>query len=65
MIFICYALFLGWFFFFLQIADYYYEERMCLLRCVLLLLTYFQDERHPYRVRSSYIYVKCRESIWW
>lgn len=26
---------------------------MCLLRCVLLLLTYFQDERHPYRVRLS------------
>lgn len=24
---------------------------MCLLRCVLLLLTYFQDERHPFRVR--------------
>uniref|UniRef100_A0A8C4IDR4 Nucleoporin NUP188 n=1 Tax=Dicentrarchus labrax TaxID=13489 RepID=A0A8C4IDR4_DICLA len=33
----------------LKIADYYYDERMCLLRCVLLLLTYFQDERHPYR----------------
>ncbi|KAG7499100.1 nucleoporin NUP188-like [Solea senegalensis] len=33
----------------LKIADYYYEERTCLLRCVLLLLTYFQDERHPYR----------------
>nr|XP_006640720.1 PREDICTED: nucleoporin NUP188 homolog isoform X1 [Lepisosteus oculatus] len=33
----------------LKIADYYYEERICLLRCVLLLLTYFQDERHPYR----------------
>ncbi|XP_049909908.1 nucleoporin NUP188 [Epinephelus moara] len=33
----------------LKVADYYYEERMCLLRCVLLLLTYFQDERHPYR----------------
>ncbi|XP_041914346.1 nucleoporin NUP188 isoform X1 [Alosa sapidissima] len=32
----------------LKIADYYYEERVCLLRCVLLLLTYFQDERHPY-----------------
>uniref|UniRef100_A0A7N8XMA8 Nucleoporin NUP188 n=1 Tax=Mastacembelus armatus TaxID=205130 RepID=A0A7N8XMA8_9TELE len=32
-----------------KIADYYYEERICLLRCVLLLLTYFQDERHPYR----------------
>uniref|UniRef100_A0A3Q3IR34 Nucleoporin NUP188 n=1 Tax=Monopterus albus TaxID=43700 RepID=A0A3Q3IR34_MONAL len=33
----------------LKVADYYYEERMCLLRCVLLVLTYFQDERHPYR----------------
>uniref|UniRef100_M3ZTZ5 Nucleoporin NUP188 n=1 Tax=Xiphophorus maculatus TaxID=8083 RepID=M3ZTZ5_XIPMA len=37
----------------LKIADYYYEERMCLLRCVLLLLTYFQDERHPYRTEYS------------
>lgn len=36
-----------------QIADYYYDERMCLLRCVLLLLTYFQDERHPFRVTDS------------
>ncbi|XP_010781838.1 nucleoporin NUP188 homolog, partial [Notothenia coriiceps] len=26
---------------------------MCLLRCVLLLLTYFQDERHPYRAEYS------------
>ncbi|XP_011602933.2 nucleoporin NUP188 homolog [Takifugu rubripes] len=33
----------------LKIADYYYDERICLLRCVLLLLTYFQDERHAYR----------------
>ncbi|MEQ2284625.1 hypothetical protein AMECASPLE_023558, partial [Ameca splendens] len=37
----------------LKMADYYYEERMCLLRCVLLLLTYFQDERHPYRTEYS------------
>ncbi|KAM9735655.1 nucleoporin NUP188 isoform 1-T1 [Menidia menidia] len=37
----------------IKIADYYYEERMCLLRCVLLLLTYFQDERHPYRAEYS------------
>ncbi|KAM6985915.1 nucleoporin NUP188 [Aplochiton taeniatus] len=36
-----------------KIADYYYEERVCLLRCVLLLLTYFQDERHPYRAEYS------------
>lgn len=34
-----------------QIGDYYYEERLCVLRCVLHLLTYFQDERHPYRVK--------------
>ncbi|XP_040261568.1 nucleoporin NUP188 isoform X1 [Bufo bufo] len=33
----------------LKIADYYYEERICMLRCVLLLLTYFQDEKHPYK----------------
>nr|XP_033502866.1 nucleoporin NUP188 homolog [Epinephelus lanceolatus] len=37
----------------LKVADYYYEERMCLLRCVLLLLTYFQDERHPYRTEYA------------
>uniref|UniRef100_A0A8C3A4U5 Nucleoporin NUP188 n=1 Tax=Cyclopterus lumpus TaxID=8103 RepID=A0A8C3A4U5_CYCLU len=37
----------------LKVAGYYYEERMCLLRCVLLLLTYFQDERHPYRAEYS------------
>ncbi|XP_029300553.1 LOW QUALITY PROTEIN: nucleoporin NUP188 homolog [Cottoperca gobio] len=37
----------------LKVADYYYEERMCLLRCVLLLLTYFQDERHPYKAEYS------------
>lgn len=40
-----------------QITDYYYEERLCLLRCVLLLLTYFQDERHPYRVRHTRMHV--------
>ncbi|XP_068104600.1 nucleoporin NUP188 isoform X2 [Hyperolius riggenbachi] len=33
----------------LKIAEYYYEERMCLLRCVLYLLTYFQDEKHHYK----------------
>lgn len=33
-----------------QLADYYYDERICILRCVLQLLTYFQDERHPYMV---------------
>ncbi|KAG9477716.1 hypothetical protein GDO78_012956 [Eleutherodactylus coqui] len=33
----------------LKIADYYYEERICMLRSVLLLLTYFQDEKHPYK----------------
>ncbi|XP_075180884.1 nucleoporin NUP188 [Anomaloglossus baeobatrachus] len=33
----------------LKISDYYFEERICMLRCVLLLLTYFQDEKHPYK----------------
>uniref|UniRef100_A0A8C3IG71 Nucleoporin NUP188 n=1 Tax=Chrysemys picta bellii TaxID=8478 RepID=A0A8C3IG71_CHRPI len=37
----------------LKLADYYYEERMCILRCVLNLLTYFQDERHPYMAQYS------------
>ncbi|XP_023586562.1 nucleoporin NUP188 homolog isoform X2 [Trichechus manatus latirostris] len=37
----------------LKIADYYYEERTCILRCVLHLLTYFQYERHPYRVEYA------------
>ncbi|TRY95067.1 hypothetical protein DNTS_004696 [Danionella cerebrum] len=37
----------------LKIVDYYYEERLCVLRCVLHLLTYFQDERHPYRMEYS------------
>ncbi|XP_015989261.2 nucleoporin NUP188 homolog isoform X1 [Rousettus aegyptiacus] len=37
----------------LKIADYYYEERTYILRCVLHLLTYFQDERHPYRVEYA------------
>ncbi|KAJ3598440.1 hypothetical protein NHX12_001950 [Muraenolepis orangiensis] len=37
----------------LKIADFYYEERVGLLRCVLLLLTYFQDERHPYRAEYA------------
>uniref|UniRef100_A0A673LB80 Nucleoporin NUP188 n=1 Tax=Sinocyclocheilus rhinocerous TaxID=307959 RepID=A0A673LB80_9TELE len=36
----------------LKIADYYYEQRLCVLCCVLHLLTYFQDERHPYRVNK-------------
>lgn len=36
-----------------QLADYYYEERICILRCVLHLLTYFQDERHPYTVSAA------------
>nr|XP_033817901.1 nucleoporin NUP188 homolog isoform X1 [Geotrypetes seraphini] len=43
----------------LKIADYYYEERMCILRCVLHLLTYFQDERHPYRMA----YQRCVDKL--
>uniref|UniRef100_A0A8C2CJK1 Nucleoporin NUP188 n=1 Tax=Cyprinus carpio TaxID=7962 RepID=A0A8C2CJK1_CYPCA len=46
----------------LKIADYYYEERLCVLRCVLHLLTYFQDERHPYRVnKRSAILLDCQK----
>ncbi|XP_055035112.2 nucleoporin NUP188 [Misgurnus anguillicaudatus] len=37
----------------LKVGDFYYEERLCVLRCVLHLLTYFQDERHPYRAEYS------------
>lgn len=32
---------------------------MCLLRCVLLLLTYFQDERHPFRVTGPQLLRLC------
>ncbi|MEE6505586.1 hypothetical protein FKM82_005567 [Ascaphus truei] len=39
----------------LKMADYYYEERICILRCVLHLLTFFQDERYPYRLE----FMKC------
>uniref|UniRef100_A0A8D2MF76 Nucleoporin NUP188 n=1 Tax=Zonotrichia albicollis TaxID=44394 RepID=A0A8D2MF76_ZONAL len=42
-----------------QLADYYYEERICILRCVLHLLIYFQDERHPYTVS----YFQCVEKL--
>ncbi|XP_072841248.2 nucleoporin NUP188 [Pogona vitticeps] len=37
----------------LKFADYYYEERIYILRCVLHLLTFFQDERHPYMAQFS------------
>ncbi|XP_029371088.1 nucleoporin NUP188 homolog [Echeneis naucrates] len=47
----------------LKIADYYYEERMCLLRCVLLLLTYFQDERHPYRAEYCNCVTKLEKDL--
>uniref|UniRef100_A0A672IAK6 Nucleoporin NUP188 n=1 Tax=Salarias fasciatus TaxID=181472 RepID=A0A672IAK6_SALFA len=47
----------------LKIADYYYEERMCLLRCVLLLLTYFQDERHPYSAEYSNSVTKLEKDL--
>ncbi|XP_072287840.1 nucleoporin NUP188 isoform X3 [Pyxicephalus adspersus] len=33
----------------LKMVEYYYEDRMCMLRCVLHMLTYFQDEKHPYK----------------
>uniref|UniRef100_A0A672HS40 Nucleoporin NUP188 n=1 Tax=Salarias fasciatus TaxID=181472 RepID=A0A672HS40_SALFA len=44
-------------------SDYYYEERMCLLRCVLLLLTYFQDERHPYSAEYSNSVTKLEKDL--
>uniref|UniRef100_A0A8B9J3J5 Nucleoporin NUP188 n=1 Tax=Amazona collaria TaxID=241587 RepID=A0A8B9J3J5_9PSIT len=43
----------------LKLADYYYDERICILRCVLQLLTYFQDERHPYMAQ----YFQCVEKL--
>ncbi|KAM4663713.1 nucleoporin NUP188 isoform 2-T2 [Discoglossus pictus] len=43
----------------LKMADYYYEERICMLRCVLHLLTYFQDEKHPYRME----FMNCMDSL--
>ncbi|GCC30442.1 hypothetical protein chiPu_0008893 [Chiloscyllium punctatum] len=43
----------------IKIAEYYYEERLYTLRCVLYLLTYFQDERHPYRAEYS----KCVDKL--
>uniref|UniRef100_A0A672HSR2 Nucleoporin NUP188 n=1 Tax=Salarias fasciatus TaxID=181472 RepID=A0A672HSR2_SALFA len=49
--------------FYTFIADYYYEERMCLLRCVLLLLTYFQDERHPYSAEYSNSVTKLEKDL--
>lgn len=47
---------------FSQLADYYYEERICVLRCVLHLLTYFQDERHPYMVGIMRLSCVCYHS---
>ncbi|KAK7896462.1 hypothetical protein WMY93_021787 [Mugilogobius chulae] len=47
----------------LKIADYYYEERVYLLRCILLLLTYFQDERHPYRMEYSNCVTKLEKDL--
>ncbi|KAM4696540.1 nucleoporin NUP188 [Rhinophrynus dorsalis] len=43
----------------LKMADYYYEERICMLRCVLHLLTFFQDEKHPYRAE----FMRCVEML--
>ncbi|XP_061460511.1 nucleoporin NUP188 isoform X2 [Rhineura floridana] len=47
----------------LKLADYYYEERICILRCVLHLLTYFQDERHPYMVQYSHCVEKLDKEL--
>ena len=37
----------------LQIMEYYFEERLHILQCVKFLLSYWQDPRHPYRVRKT------------
>ncbi|XP_075909302.1 nucleoporin NUP188 isoform X3 [Petromyzon marinus] len=42
-----------------KVREYYFEERLSLLRCVLHLLTFFQDERHPYRA----VYADCLERL--
>uniref|UniRef100_A0A670KE07 Nucleoporin NUP188 n=1 Tax=Podarcis muralis TaxID=64176 RepID=A0A670KE07_PODMU len=47
----------------LKLADYYYEERICILRCVLQLLTYFQDERHPYMAQYSHCVEKLDKEL--
>uniref|UniRef100_A0A7M4E5N3 Nucleoporin NUP188 n=1 Tax=Crocodylus porosus TaxID=8502 RepID=A0A7M4E5N3_CROPO len=47
----------------LKLADYYYEERICILRCVLHLLTYFQDERHPYMAQYSQCIEKLEKEL--
>ncbi|KAE8583088.1 hypothetical protein XENTR_v10020421 [Xenopus tropicalis] len=43
----------------LKMVDYYYEERISLLRCVLYILNYFQDDKHPYSAEFS----KCVEMM--
>ncbi|XP_025060752.1 nucleoporin NUP188 homolog isoform X5 [Alligator sinensis] len=47
----------------LKLADYYYEERVCILCCVLHLLTYFQDERHPYMAQYSQCVEKLEKEL--
>jgi hypothetical protein len=36
-----------------QIRDYYYSERLHLLRCLKQLLGFWQDPGHDYRVREG------------
>ena len=36
-----------------QITEYYYSERLFVLRCLKHLLGYWQDSRHPYRVGGA------------
>ncbi|XP_056146762.1 nucleoporin NUP188 [Lampris incognitus] len=47
----------------LKIADYYYKERESLLRCVILLLRYFQDERHPFKAEYSNCVYKLEKDL--
>ena len=36
----------------LKVRDYYYSERLYLLRCLKYMLSYWQEENHPYRVNT-------------
>ena len=41
-----------------QIRDYYYSERLHLLRCLKQLLGFWQDPGHDYRVRGSQLLLR-------
>ncbi|XP_006813047.1 nucleoporin NUP188-like, partial [Saccoglossus kowalevskii] len=37
----------------IKIMEYYFSERMCLLHCIKHILSFWQDENHPYLVQYS------------